>query len=453
MTIWSCITENYLKLWNELDCCYSLVLIASVWILCWLAYYRKYGIYIYRQKDNITPLKAKTARGKCPPFYPNGWYSLLNSNELKKDEVRYINYCGRDIALFRGTNGTVYALHAYCAHMGANLGVGGKVKHQRCIQCPFHGWMFDGESGQAVVSENMVKKTVCQYEYNNNVCAPEEINGAYLKKSYEGDIKLKTYVVKEVNGSILIWFDSREKYQNNPHYEPFQFESDLQFRGESINYVNCHIQEIPENGADVRHFDFLHTSMFDYIKFIRFEWSMLSHRANEKGLFETMRHKNQFIDDYKSFTLSKYINEENKDFLNIISLDCYVRVFGWRFFFFNATGFQLGPALVYLFLRSYFFEVRFAQSITPLDKFRIKVSHKIFTNWYLPYWLTAWMLYAEVKQLFSDMLIWNNKTFGSTLTYNMRTDADRILHSWRNWYAQFYEGCREFEKKQNILNW
>jgi hypothetical protein len=46
------------------------------------------------------------------------------------------------------------------------------------------------------------------------------------------------------------------------------------------------------------------------------------------------------------------------------------------------------------------------------------------------------MLYGEVKQLFSDMLIWNNKIFGSDLHYNLKTEADKNLLSWRNWFSQ-----------------
>lgn len=44
----------------------------------------------------------------------------------------------------------MYALHSYCAHLGANLGIGGKVVNQKCIQCPFHGWLYDGETGLCV---------------------------------------------------------------------------------------------------------------------------------------------------------------------------------------------------------------------------------------------------------------------------------------------------------------
>ena len=34
---------------------------------------------------------------------------------------------GEGIAVFRGENGRVYAVDAYCPHLGANLGVGGRV--------------------------------------------------------------------------------------------------------------------------------------------------------------------------------------------------------------------------------------------------------------------------------------------------------------------------------------
>lgn len=34
--------------------------------------------------------------------------------------------------------------------MGAHLGMGGKVVNNQCIQCPFHGWLYDGETGTCV---------------------------------------------------------------------------------------------------------------------------------------------------------------------------------------------------------------------------------------------------------------------------------------------------------------
>lgn len=50
----------------------------------------------------------------------------------------------------RSMKGDVHALYAYCAHLGANLGVGGKVVNNDCVECPFHGWLYDGKTGQCV---------------------------------------------------------------------------------------------------------------------------------------------------------------------------------------------------------------------------------------------------------------------------------------------------------------
>lgn len=170
----------------------------------------------------------------------------MNSDELKVNDVKYIDYCGRDIVLFRGTNNKVYALAAYCSHMGANLGINGTVKHSQCIQCPFHGWLFDGETGNCVQSGNMDKKRVNQFEYND-LSKQIKCDGAYLKQCYEGDVKLKKYLVKELNDSILIWYESRDELHDKPYFQPLKLEHNLSYRGESINFVNCHMQEIPGN--------------------------------------------------------------------------------------------------------------------------------------------------------------------------------------------------------------
>ena len=194
------------------------------------------------------------------------------------NQARFFNYCGRSIVVFRGANKKVYALDAYCSHMGANLGHGGVVKNN-CIQCPFHGWVFEGETGNCVISaNNKTPKIVQQYEYSNGVKESIAKDGVYLQKYYEGNVKLKKYLVNEQHNSIMIWFHSEEEYQDKFEYEPLPLKTKLDFRGESINYVNCHIQEIPENGADIRHFDFLHTRLFNWSDIVTFEWTMLSHR-------------------------------------------------------------------------------------------------------------------------------------------------------------------------------
>jgi len=92
-----------------------------------------------------------------------------------------------------------------------------------------------------------------------------------------------------------------------------------------------------------------------YISFIKFEWLMKSHRAQEEDLYEVMKHKISYFNDFKMKLLNRYLTNENKKYINVIYLDCYIKIFNYKFFLFNLTGFQVGPALVYLFLKSYFF--------------------------------------------------------------------------------------------------
>lgn len=49
-------------------------------------------------------------------------------------QVKEIKICGRHIAYYRGTDKVAYAVAAYCPHMGANLGIGGKVQFGTCIE-------------------------------------------------------------------------------------------------------------------------------------------------------------------------------------------------------------------------------------------------------------------------------------------------------------------------------
>lgn len=67
-----------------------------------------------------------------------------------------MDIAGQNLVVYRGEDGIVYALDAYCLHMGANLGVGGEVVNNNCIQCPFHGWLYDGKTGHCV-GNNLLK--------------------------------------------------------------------------------------------------------------------------------------------------------------------------------------------------------------------------------------------------------------------------------------------------------
>lgn len=168
-------------------------------------------------------------------FLFKGWYWIINSCDLKPGDVKAISYCGRDVVLFRGMNGKPYVLDGYCPHMGAHLGFGGKVRHGTCVECPFHGWTFDGETGDCVLSgvENKVIRIAERFEYYDlEKCVPTPNDGTkpntYLEKVGEREeIRTKRYICREVNGSILVWYHSDDKLREHPLYEPFDLTDEL----------------------------------------------------------------------------------------------------------------------------------------------------------------------------------------------------------------------------------
>ncbi|MEL6553719.1 MAG: aromatic ring-hydroxylating dioxygenase subunit alpha [Cyanobacteria bacterium J06621_11] len=70
-----------------------------------------------------------------------GWYVICSSRKIAKKQIQSFDICGQRIAVFRGEDGQVRALEAYCPHMGTDLGIGDVVGNQ--ARCFFHHWAFD----------------------------------------------------------------------------------------------------------------------------------------------------------------------------------------------------------------------------------------------------------------------------------------------------------------------
>jgi len=180
--------------------------------------------------------KLTTSRtlGDFPPPYPNGWYVLLHQDELKKGDVLPMNVLGSQYVLWRDMAGKAHLFDSYCAHLGANLALGGVVK-DNCLKCPFHGWEYDGEGN-------------C-----NRIPYASEPNRF---------AKVKTYTILEQSQLIFFWYDveQRDPYWYPPDYKEIS-DSQFTYHGRTEHYVYAHIQELPENGADVAHLNTLHSQI------------------------------------------------------------------------------------------------------------------------------------------------------------------------------------------------
>lgn len=68
------------------------------------------------------------------------WYPVLLSSDLAPGQSTSVDLCDGRIVVYRGADGVVRAMTAYCKHLGADLGVGDVVGDD--LRCPFHHWRY-----------------------------------------------------------------------------------------------------------------------------------------------------------------------------------------------------------------------------------------------------------------------------------------------------------------------
>ncbi len=73
--------------------------------------------------------------------FARGWFLLMFSEELEPGQVVPMKRFDQELVLFRTESGEAKVLDAYCPHMGAHLGHGGKIEGEGIV-CPFHAWKF-----------------------------------------------------------------------------------------------------------------------------------------------------------------------------------------------------------------------------------------------------------------------------------------------------------------------
>jgi phenylpropionate dioxygenase-like ring-hydroxylating dioxygenase large terminal subunit len=166
------------------------------------------------------------------PRYPNGWFQVAYSDEVKPGAVVPLTYFGRELVLFRGEDGKAHVLDAYCPHMGAHLGHGGKVVKGECIECPFHAWRFRGDGSCAEIP--------------------------YAQK-IPPKARIGTWDVRELNGLILVWFHAEGKppQWDVPAIPEYGAEDWTPYEKRRWK-IKTHNQEMAENSVDAAHFLYVH---------------------------------------------------------------------------------------------------------------------------------------------------------------------------------------------------
>ncbi|MFQ3584642.1 MAG: aromatic ring-hydroxylating dioxygenase subunit alpha [Cyanobacteriota bacterium] len=76
------------------------------------------------------------------PLLRKFWYPVCGKWDLQAGPIRFV-LLGSPLVLWQDGAGRVFALEDRCCHRTARLSQGQVV--QGAIQCPYHGWQFDGQ--------------------------------------------------------------------------------------------------------------------------------------------------------------------------------------------------------------------------------------------------------------------------------------------------------------------
>lgn len=155
-----------------------------------------------------------------------GWYWAIPSSKLKVGQIKPVTLLGRELAIYRGTDGKVIALDAYCPHMGAHLAEG-KVEGCR-IRCFFHNWQFD-EQGKCVDTPSVGKPV---------------------------PVSVQTWPTAEQYGMVWVW--TGETPQQPVPYVPELQDQECNIAFGSRFVKNCHPNVLMINAIDAHHFNTVH---------------------------------------------------------------------------------------------------------------------------------------------------------------------------------------------------
>jgi cholesterol 7-dehydrogenase len=355
--------------------------------------------------------KAKSA---LPP-YPDGWYRILFSEELKNSDVKSVRALGRELVVWRNEDGIASIFGAYCPHLGANLSIGGIVE-ENCLKCPFHGWRFD-TSG-----------------------SPRDAPGCGDKPPYG---KAEVYLCAEKNGMIMVWLGAKRDGPRRGRGmlsavapaetagwliqdEPLLAQLQLVGIGEYI--VSSHIQQISEHSADSAHIAHAHVPFnWPFSWFFSCEWQ------------------------------SNWI--PGSDHTAVAEHALSIKAFGRTLISVKLQQTLLGPSIIQQRISLPFGlgQLFLSSTATPTSPTMLINAHALYCSRNMPRFVGKLLLSVIQNHIDQDVAIWSSKNFQAKPFYSQ---ADSNLSSFRYWFLQFYsENSETFaesmatEKDSIIFDW
>ena len=312
---------------------------------------------------------------------PFGWFALAYSKDLPPGSVLPLRFFGGHQVLFRTENGDPHLMEAFCPHLGAHLGHGGRVEGG-AIVCPFHGWRFDG-AGRCV----------------------EVPYASRIPKRALGGPCLHSYPMQERNRMVWAWHHPRRVA---PMWD---IEDVPELSDPGWSDLDCYewdvettIQESGENAVDIAHFITVHGA-----------------QAIPKA----------------TVTIDGHCRESHL-VVPIPAIDAEGNVDLGRLEDLRLTTRNCGPGLSF---QSFTTKLKTAlmSTIVPITATRMRLRFAFTKPLDLSpkFAMLADAMVAEVvRQVEQDIPIWEHMIFRET---PMLCDGDGPIAKYRRWFGQFYD--------------
>ncbi len=170
--------------------------------------------------------------------FENFWYVVALSEQLTDQSVLARTLLDEWLVIFRDSQGNPVALQDRCLHRNSRLSAG-KLQ-SGTLQCPYHGWQYDGDGKVIAVPAEGPKK-----EFSSGPCSK------ILRQA-------KRYATKEQDGYIYVCLaQSATDPFEMPHYQESGW-STIRV----INRFNNTVTNCAENFIDIPHTASVHPGIF-----------------------------------------------------------------------------------------------------------------------------------------------------------------------------------------------
>lgn len=327
-----------------------------------------------------------------------GWYVIAETKEIKKGQILSRTFAGQEVVVFKTEAGKIAVLDAYCPHMGAHLGHGGKIVDETII-CPFHGFCFDA------------------------------IKGNCIKSGYDTKTSSKTKVFSwptKVTGGLVFCYYHPNRAVPTWEIEDLEEEGWTDFKIHTWT-LKSNVVEITENSVDIGHFYWVH----------KYENPYIIHELKREGPILRASYGMKRLGKFGS------VNELDTKFhifqqgLGIAVVDTEVSPLNM-----NTRHLVLATPIdgetIYLRIGAAVKEITQPSKIHPLATLVPKqilmkiIHHQVFKGY--------------IHDVFQDFEIWKNKKY---VHPPLLAKGDGPIMQYREWAAQF---DFEFMEKQAALN-